>query len=107
MPWLLLLSLLACGGATPDPVAERPAAVVTDADYTNAKGELVCPVMGDAIASKEAAVASAEFEGKTYWFCCDSCQHRFADAPDVYAEGRFLAHLDAEHDGKSWTCTHY
>ncbi len=99
---LLPIALLAaCWGA---PRADF--AAVTAADFTDAEGRLICPVMGDVIASKADAVAHAEFEGKTYWFCCDSCQYMFADAPDKYADGRFIAHLDEAHEGRFTGCYH-
>ena len=76
------------------------------ADFTNAEGKLVCPVMGDVIATKEQAVGSEQFEGKTYWFCCDSCQRTFDSDPKRYAEGAFLTHLQAEHGGDWAVCSH-
>lgn len=104
-----ILVVAACGG---EPVSSDAAAVAEPAvsevalDFTNAEGQLVCPVMGDVIATKAQAIAHTEHEGKTYWFCCDSCQHLFGDDPERYAEGRFLAHLDEQHEGKFGSCHH-
>lgn len=82
------------------PVSELPVS------FTDAEGRLICPVMGDVIASPEQAVGHLEHDGKTYWFCCDSCQHLFADEPERYADGKFLAHLQAEHGGRFTPCVH-
>jgi YHS domain-containing protein len=99
--FVFVLSVLGCGS----PAATTPPAAAS-ADFTNAKGELVCPVMGDVVASKEQAQGHTEHDGKTYWFCCDSCSHAFAADPERYEDGKFLAHLDAEHDGKWAACNH-
>lgn len=101
---LLAISLAACGGQASVALVTEPA--IAAGDFTNAEGQLICPVMGDVIASKAQAVGSAEYDGKTYWFCCDSCQHMFADAPDKYADGIYVAHLGAEHGGRFGDCTH-
>jgi Cu+-exporting ATPase len=42
------------------------------------------PVCGMEI-DPAAAAASQEYEGQTYYFCSESCQQRFAAAPDQYA----------------------
>jgi YHS domain-containing protein len=33
------------------------------------------------------ATASAEFEGKTYYFCSDACREEFEASPERYALG--------------------
>lgn len=58
----------------------------TTVDYTNEKGELICPVLGDVIPSKEAAAGHQEYEGKTYYFCCAGCPETFAADPEKYAK---------------------
>jgi YHS domain-containing protein len=102
---LFALTLAACGGQPSIPVIAAESAVAAT-DFRNAEGQLICPVMGDVIPSKAEAVGSTEYEGKTYWFCCDSCQYMFADAPDKYADGVYVAHLEAEHGGRFGGCPH-
>jgi YHS domain-containing protein len=58
----------------------------TTVDYTNEKGELVCPVMGTVIESKDKAVGHQEYNGKTYYFCCGGCPDQFAEDPAKYAK---------------------
>lgn len=43
------------------------------------------PVCGMEI-SREAAFASVEYEGKTYYFCAPSCHAKFEKSPQKYAE---------------------
>ncbi len=97
-----LILLFGCG----TPAAPIATTAAASADFTNAENQLVCPVMGDVVATKEQAMGHAEYEGKTYWFCCDSCQHAFAADPERYAEGRHIAHLKAEHGGQFGACNH-
>lgn len=110
---VLAVLLLAACSFGPPPAEETELAAVLDPpssevamDFTNAEGKLVCPVMGDVIPSKAQAVGHTEHNGKVYWFCCDSCQHMFADDPERYEDGRFLAHLAAEHGGRFGNCNH-
>lgn len=53
--------------------------------HRNEKGEVVCPIMKDAIASPEKAVGYQDYEGKRYYFCCDMCPQKFKDDPKTYA----------------------
>lgn len=64
-------------GATTEPVA-----------FTNANGEIVCPVMGTVIASKDKAVGHQDYEGKRYYFCCGECPEVFAKDPAKYKDGK-------------------
>ncbi len=43
------------------------------------------PVCGMEI-SEEAAFATQDFEGRSYYFCSPSCLDRFEKAPRAYAE---------------------
>ncbi len=54
--------------------------------YSNEKGELICPVLGDVIASADAAVGHQDYEGKRYYFCCAGCPEKFAADPEKYAK---------------------
>lgn len=42
-----------------------------------------CPVMKTWILPSEAA-DSAEYNGKTYYFCCGGCKEQFLQNPDTY-----------------------
>ncbi len=103
-------SLAACGASESVTVEAEPAsasaAVATTPDFTDEEGQLLCPIMGEVIPSKEQAVSHLEHQGMNYWFCCDSCEKMFADDPDRYADGTFLTHVAAEHDGQFWDCFH-
>lgn len=57
----------------------------TLADFTNEKGEIICPVMKTVISSKEEAFGKTEYDGKTYYFCCGSCPEEFKNNPEKYA----------------------
>lgn len=41
------------------------------------------PVCGMSVATKDAEYQS-EYKGKTYYFCCGGCQHRFDNEPEKY-----------------------
>jgi Cu+-exporting ATPase len=43
-----------------------------------------CPVCGMQI-DREDAVERTQYEGKTYYFCSESCQERFELDPERYA----------------------
>ena len=45
--------------------------------------KVVCPVTGETIMKSEAK-GSYEFEGKTYYFCCESCKDKFVKDPNAY-----------------------
>lgn len=78
-------------GATNAPAVEGPvpkpdggmqnAAIV---DYTNDKGEVICPVMGTVIKDKSKAVGHQDVDGKRYYFCCDGCPDSFKEDPQKY-----------------------
>lgn len=59
--------------------------------FRNAAGQIACPVMGLAIAAAADAVSFADHDGVRYYFCCDSCEKLFLDAPGTYANGKYLA----------------
>jgi Cu+-exporting ATPase len=45
------------------------------------------PVCGMAVSLKTAA-ATAEYKGKTYYFCAPSCRDKFVADPESYLHGR-------------------
>jgi len=61
-----------------------------------------CPVSGKEIKKSESK-ATYEYEGKTYYFCCENCKEKFLEDPDEYAfqgvdphEGHMHSHQQAE-----------
>jgi len=49
------------------------------------KQKAIDPVCGMEI-SREAAFASKDYEGKTYYFCAPSCLEKFEKSPQTYAD---------------------
>ena len=45
--------------------------------------KVVCPVSGETMLISQAK-ASYEYEGKTYYFCCEACQEKFVKDPAKY-----------------------
>ena len=81
---LLTLSALAAFAGTalaapavPTPAVPKPAA-------------LTCPITGEKIASPAAAAGHEAYKGKTYYFCCPSCQ-------SIFDKDRDKAVADAAH----------
>ena len=54
--------------------------------FASAPGGAVDPVCGMAV-DPASAEAKAEFEGRTFYFCCDGCRETFAADPARYASG--------------------
>ncbi len=73
--------------------------MVTTADQKT--DEMVkCPVSGEEIKKSEAK-GTFEYEGKTYYFCCENCKEKFMKNPEKYAhqeshERQMCAHHHAE-----------
>jgi Cu+-exporting ATPase len=59
---------------------------------------LKCPVSGKEFTKSEAS-PKYEYEGKTYYFCCEGCVEKFAENPEKYIKKEDCAdHAhDAEH----------
>jgi YHS domain-containing protein len=78
--------LLACAESHPQGAVTLPAGA--RAPGTAQVGDTsVCPVSGEAF-TVTADSPRAEFEGKTYYFCCGGCAQKFAADPK-----KFLARL--------------
>jgi YHS domain-containing protein len=43
-----------------------------------------CPVMGCLISDVDFAPAQSEYNGKTYYFCCEECKTKFDNNPQKY-----------------------
>jgi YHS domain-containing protein len=55
-------------------------------EYVKADEErVICPVSGEKISVSEAA-GSYEYNGKTYYFCCDMCKEKFLKDPEKYTK---------------------
>lgn len=92
---LAAVAIVGCSKPADAPAEEKattttstttPASGASLANYTDAEGNLICPVKGNKIASAEAATGSQEFEGKKYYFCCQGCPEAFAKDPAKYAK---------------------
>src|SRR5579875_3690627 len=90
-----LVLCVACGGAAA-PSATSPAAPAASAAATpssdsalKAPGEAKvgdrtrCPVMGEEFVVKDDS-PHAEYQGKTYYFCCPPCVAKFQADPQKY-----------------------
>jgi YHS domain-containing protein len=53
--------------------------------HRDAKGNLMCPVMGTMVESEAKAVGFSDYNGKRYYFCCDGCKPSFDKDPAKYA----------------------
>jgi YHS domain-containing protein len=90
---LLLCSLFAaaCAGSAPPPAAPSPAAAPAAASSAPlvAPGEAKvgdrtkCPVSGHEFVVK-ADSPHAEYNGKTYYFCCTDCPKAFEANPEKF-----------------------
>ncbi len=96
-----LLTLVACGGAaTPAPATPAPAgtgsvaapaassAAPTSADLkkpgeAKVGDKTTCPVSGEQFVVM-ADSPSADYQGKTYYFCCANCVGKFKADPTKY-----------------------
>lgn len=70
--------------------APEPANEVAAADFTNEKGQIVCPVTGEVIPDKAKAAGHQVYNGKTYYFCCNMCPPIFKKDPAKWADGKAI-----------------
>jgi YHS domain-containing protein len=85
------LFIMACGGSTPPPVApsSNAAGVAASSQPLVAAGEAKvgdrtkCPVSGDEFVVKDDS-PHAEYNGKTYYFCCADCPKEFQAHPEKF-----------------------
>ena len=87
------LFAVACGGSAPPPAAPSPepaAAAAASSRPLVAPGEAKvgdrtkCPVSGHEFVVKEDS-PHAEYNGKTYYFCCPDCPKEFQAHPEKFA----------------------
>lgn len=104
----VLLGVAACGGAPsepaippapampapsetfPEPAAAPPAATASAPEVkvngTATVGDrTTCPVSGE-VFTITASSPKAEYEGKTYYFCCPGCDAKFKAEPKKYLD---------------------
>lgn len=88
---LIASLLVACGGAassTAPPTAPIPPAATSPSDL-KAPGDAKigdrtrCPVSGEEFVVKDDS-PHTEYQGKTYYFCCPHCVHKFESDPSKY-----------------------
>ena len=88
----LLISVLlaaACGGKAPPPTAPTPPAGSASTQPLVAAGDAKvgdrtkCLVSGEEF-TVTADSPHAEYNGKTYYFCCPDCPKEFAANPEKY-----------------------
>jgi len=85
LPLSLWLVLAACGGPSDKPASEPAgAATALKAPGEARVGERTrCPVSGEEFIVT-ATSPSAEYGGKTYYFCCPGCDAKFKADPGKY-----------------------
>ncbi|MEY3011323.1 MAG: hypothetical protein RIT45_58 [Pseudomonadota bacterium] len=75
--------LVGCGAAHQHTAATATAAPAGDAAALPESA--VCPVMKHSF-KPTAETRTAEYKGKTYYFCCPGCDTKFAEDPAKYVE---------------------
>jgi YHS domain-containing protein len=84
------LFAVACGGSAPPPAAPGPVPAAAASSPLVAPGEAKvgdrtkCPVSGHEFVVKEDS-PHAEYNGKTYYFCCPDCPKAFEANPEKFA----------------------
>ena len=83
----LALALAACGGSstnTPATSASQPALKAPGEARVGDKTR--CPVSGEEFVVTESS-PKAEYNGKTYYFCCGGCDTKFKADPQKFSSG--------------------
>ena len=83
---LVAVTMSACGGAAAQAKSEpccddKPAAAT--APVAGLPAEAVCPVSGEKF-TPDANTKTAQYKGKTVYFCCPGCDAKFAADPTKY-----------------------
>ena len=86
---LCCLFAAACGGAAPPPAAPKPAAATVAPSPMIAPGEAKVGDRTTCIVSGHEFVVTADsphadYNGKTYYFCCPDCPKAFEANPGKY-----------------------
>src|SRR5262247_1773287 len=77
--------------------------VMTPDDHTHAATEVVDPVCGMTIAPED-AVGHVEHNGQTYYFCSESCLHRFRADPEKFLRPGTAGHASQTNAQIDYTC---
>ena len=84
-------SAVACGGAAPAPAAPSAAAVAPSplkpAGEAKIGDRTACPVSGEEF-TVTAQSPKADYNGKTYYFCCEGCDKSFAKDPAKFLSAK-------------------
>ena len=90
MMWAMLaLTATACGGAGAqaknESCCDDKAAALAESGAAPVAGpdEAVCPVSGEKF-KPDANTKTAQYKGKTVYFCCPGCDKKFAENPAKY-----------------------
>ena len=54
--------------------------------------DVVCAMSGDSVRW----TSSADYQGKTYYFCCDGCKGAFERSPEYHLDNFRESHPDVE-----------
>ncbi len=87
--FVLALAVTACGGATSSTRASTPAsttAAVKAPGEARVGDKTRCPVSGEEFVVTESS-PKAEYNGKTYYFCCGGCDTKFKADPQKFLGG--------------------
>lgn len=76
-----LVCMPGCQQKQETPATEQQPVTETEAPATE-QVALTCPVCGASVATP--GEFTAEYEGKTYDFCCAECRDKFTAAPTTY-----------------------
>ena len=83
---VVTLTLAACGGAhVPAPSPLQTAAVKAPGE-ARVGDRTRCPVSGEDFVVTESS-PKAEYNGKTYYFCCGGCDAKFKADPEKFVRG--------------------
>ena len=94
-------ALVACGSGASVAKVDAPADATAPPAFVNDEGKLACPVMGDVVVSPERSAGHVDYDGKRYYFCCNSCDQLFNEDPEKYADGRHLREIGKLRGGTS------
>ncbi len=84
----LTLALAACGGSNNAPAssASQSQAAVKAPGEAKVGDRTRCPVSGEEFVVTESS-PKAEYNGKTYYFCCGGCDTKFKADPQKFLGG--------------------
>jgi YHS domain-containing protein len=83
---MLALALGLVVGCQQAQEAETPSMEATEGEAMEATEEvaMTCPVCGAEVTAE--SEYTAEYEGETYYFCCDDCRNAFMEDPAKYMQ---------------------